>query len=84
MERLHIIEELQESIAADVNAGLQGTLQEVLIEGEKSGKLNGRTRSDKIVHFRGQGRRGELVNVRIEKTSAWSLQGQRVTLAYRT
>jgi tRNA-2-methylthio-N6-dimethylallyladenosine synthase len=75
MERLHVIEELQEGIAADVNARLQGTLQEVLIEGEKGGKLNGRTRSDKIVHFRGQGRPGELVNVRVEKTSAWSLQG---------
>jgi tRNA-2-methylthio-N6-dimethylallyladenosine synthase len=78
MERLHIIEELQEGIAADINARLQGTVQEVLIEGEKGGKLNGRTRSDKIVHFYGQGRPGELANVRIEKTSAWSLQGKLV------
>jgi tRNA-2-methylthio-N6-dimethylallyladenosine synthase len=76
MERLHSIEELQERIAADINAGLQGTVQEVLIEGEKGGKLNGRTRSDKIVHFHGRGRPGDLVNVRIEKTSAWSLQGR--------
>ncbi len=87
MERLHIIEELQEGIAADINAGLQGTLQEVLIEGEKGGaarsadprpKLNGRTRSGKIVHFYGHGRPGELVNVGIDKTSAWSLQGRLV------
>ncbi len=48
----------------------------MLIEGEKGDKLNGRTRSDKIVHFRGQARPGELVNVRVEKTSAWSLQGR--------
>jgi tRNA-2-methylthio-N6-dimethylallyladenosine synthase len=78
MERLHTIEELQEGIAADINARLQGTVQEVLVEGEKSDKLNGRTRSDKIVHFYGQARLGDLVNVRIEKTSAWSLQGRLV------
>jgi len=84
MERLHIIEELQGGIAADINARLQGTLQEVLVEGEKGGKLSGRTRSDKIVHFYGQARPGELVNVRIEKTSAWSFQGQQVALAYPT
>ena len=54
----------------------------MLIEGEKGGKLSGRTRSDKIVHFYGQARPGDLVSVRIEKTSAWSLQGQQVTLAY--
>lgn len=78
MERLHIIEELQQGIAADINVRLQGTVQEVLVEGEKGGKLNGRTRSDKIVHFYGQRRPGELVNLRIEKTSAWSLQGRLV------
>jgi len=78
MERLQIIEEQQEGIAAETNARLQGTLQEVLIEGDKGGKLNGRTRSDKIVHFYGQKRPGELLNVRIEKTSAWSLQGRLV------
>jgi tRNA-2-methylthio-N6-dimethylallyladenosine synthase len=76
MDRLRIIEELQEGIAADINARLQGTVQEVLVEGEKGGKLNGRTPTDKIVHFRGQHRPGDLVNVRIEKTSAWSLQGR--------
>jgi tRNA-2-methylthio-N6-dimethylallyladenosine synthase len=78
MERLQLVEGLQEDIAAEINARLQGTVQEVLVEGEKGGKLHGRTRSDKIVHFHGQGRRGGLVNVRIEKTSAWSLQGQQV------
>jgi tRNA-2-methylthio-N6-dimethylallyladenosine synthase len=87
MDRLRIIEELQEGIAADINARFQGTVQEVLVEGEKGGadrsadarpKLNGRTRTDKIVHFRGQHRPGDLVNVRIERTSAWSLQGKMV------
>ena len=32
----------------------------------------------------GQARPGDLVSVRIEKTSAWSFQGQQVALAYPT
>ncbi len=84
MERLHAIEELQEGIAAEINAALVGSIQEVLIEGDKGGKLTGRTRASKIVHFSGRGRPGDLTNVSIEKTSAWSLQGQQVALACPT
>jgi len=87
MERLHAIEELQERIAAQINAGLVGSVQEVLSEGEKGGadrladprpKLNGRTRTNKIVHFSGQDQAGDTVRILIEKSSAWSLQGQGV------
>jgi tRNA-2-methylthio-N6-dimethylallyladenosine synthase len=81
MERLHAVEELQKRIAAQINAGLAGSVQEVLIEGEKGGKLNGRTRTDKIVHFSGQGQPGDTVKVLIERGSAWSLQGQQAALA---
>ena len=81
MERLHAVEELQKRIAAQINAGLVDSVQEVLIEGEKGGKLNGRTRTDKIVHFSGQGRPGDTVKVLIERGSAWSLQGRQVALA---
>jgi tRNA A37 methylthiotransferase MiaB len=86
MERLHAIEELQESIAAQINAGLVGSVQEVLIEGRKGARLNGRTRTNKIVHFpadgdprsarSGQGQTGDTTSVLIEKGSAWSLQGR--------
>jgi tRNA-2-methylthio-N6-dimethylallyladenosine synthase len=84
MDRLHAIEELQEGIAAEINAALVGSVQEVLIEGEKGGKLTGRTRTNKIVHFSGQGRPGDLANVSIDKASAWSLQGVQVALACPT
>jgi len=76
MERLHAVEELQERIAAQINAGLVGSVQEVLIEGQKGAKLNGRTRTNKIVHFSGDGQPGDTARVLIEKSSAWSLQGR--------
>jgi len=76
MERLHAIEELQEGIAAQINAGLVGSVQEVLIEGKKGARLNGRTRTNKIVHFSAQGQTGDTARVLIEKSSAWSLQGR--------
>jgi tRNA-2-methylthio-N6-dimethylallyladenosine synthase len=81
MERLHAVEELQESIAAQINAGLVGSVQEVLIEGQKGGKLHGRARTNKIVHFSGRGRAGDTARVLIEKSSAWSLQGRQVAPA---
>jgi tRNA-2-methylthio-N6-dimethylallyladenosine synthase len=76
MRRLHAVEELQEGIARQLNEALVGTVQEVLVEGERGGKLYGRTRTNKLVHFPGEARPGELVQVRIERASPWSLQGE--------
>lgn len=80
MERLHLIEELQERIATEINAGLLGSTQEVLVEGEKDGKLTGRTRGNKIVHFGGRAAFGDVVSIKIEATSPWSLQGSQIGL----
>jgi tRNA-2-methylthio-N6-dimethylallyladenosine synthase len=75
--RLALIEELQGRIAGEINARLLGKTVEVLVEGRKKGKWQGRTRSDKLVFFSDSGnRRGQLVTVRIEKTTPWSLQGR--------
>jgi len=75
--RLDHIERLQESMAAEINFKLQGKTVEVLVEGERKGKWQGRTRSGKIVFFDGSHDcRGKLTRVRIEKTSPWSLQGR--------
>ena len=49
--RLNEIEQLQESIATEINAQLLGKTAEVLVEGKKGGKWQGRTRSDKLVFF---------------------------------
>jgi tRNA-2-methylthio-N6-dimethylallyladenosine synthase len=92
MRRLHAVEALQERIGSEINARLVGAVQEVLVEGEKEGPdgqavQTGRNRGNKLVHARGEegrgkkegGRRaspGDLVEVRIVKATAWSLQGE--------
>ena len=76
-ERLDKIEQLQENISAEVNARLSGKTVEVLVDGEKGGKWQGRTRSGKLVFFSdNDDYLGQLVKIRIEKTSPWSLQGK--------
>ncbi len=76
-ERLHKIEQLQERIAGEINARLLGKMAEVLVEGRKKGKWQGRTRTGKLVFFGNNNDcLGQLVRIRIEKTSPWSLQGQ--------
>ena len=75
--RLNIIEKLQTGIAAEINARLLGQTGEVLIEGMEKGKWQGRTRTDKLVFFSNyDGLPGQLVNVMVERTGPWSLQGK--------
>jgi tRNA-2-methylthio-N6-dimethylallyladenosine synthase len=71
------IERRQEGIAAEINARLLGKTVEVLIEGERKEKWYGRTRSGKLVFITNSGDYlGKLMNIRVEKTSPWSLQGR--------
>jgi len=75
--RLNRIEQLQESIADEINSQLLGKTVEVLVEGRKKGKWQGRTRSGKLVFFSDSSDLlGQLVEVSIKKTSPWSLQGK--------
>jgi tRNA-2-methylthio-N6-dimethylallyladenosine synthase len=49
---------------------------EVLVEGKKKGKWYGRTRTDKLVFFEKDADcLGQLVNIEVNKTSPWALQG---------
>ncbi|MDP6454797.1 MAG: tRNA (N6-isopentenyl adenosine(37)-C2)-methylthiotransferase MiaB [SAR202 cluster bacterium] len=74
--RLNAIDTLQESVSAEINLALQGTTQEILVEGQKRGRWFGRTRNDKLVYFDDEiNRSGEMVKVRIEQAGSWSLQG---------
>ena len=76
-ERLNKIEQLQERIATEINRQLLGKTVEVLVEGRKKGKWQGRTRTGKLVFFSDTNDcLGQLVKIRIEKTSPWSLQGK--------
>ncbi len=74
--RMKAVDELQEGIASEINARYLGTAVEVLVDGRKRGKWQGRTRTDKLVFFPDDADRlGQLVNVQIEKAGPWSLQG---------
>jgi len=74
--RIKLVGEVQEEIATQINAKLLHTMQKVLVEDQERGKWKGRTRNDKLV-FLGhpKGYQGKIVDVFIEKTSPWSLQG---------
>ena len=74
--RLKNLDRVQEGILTRKNAGLLGETLEVLVDGRKKGKWQGRTRSDKLVYFEDGGDRlGELMDIKITGTSPWSLQG---------
>ena len=75
--RLDHIERLQEKIATEINARLRDKVVEVLVEGKARDKWQSRTRSGKLVFFNDNtDRLGQLVKIRIDKTSPWSLQGK--------
>lgn len=76
-ERFDKIENIQAQISGEINSQLQGESVEVLVEGRKKEKWYGRTRSDKLVFFEGEGNYlGKLVDITINKTGSWSLQGE--------
>ena len=75
-ERRVGLEQLQEKILTEINAELVGREEEILVEGRLRGKWQGRTRSNKLVYFEHQDDYlGQLVKVKITKSSPWSLQG---------
>lgn len=76
-ERLKKVEQLQASVAGEINSSYVGKEVEVLVEGNKKGKWYGRTESNKLVFFQDDADcSGQLVKVNIEKTSPWALQGK--------
>ena len=58
----------------------------MLVEGQKTkadgeSPWYGRSRGNKLVHFSGDASAGDLVTVRIDRASAWSLAGEAVVQA---
>ena len=77
--RLQAIDAAQEAILAEINTGYFGSTQEALVDGHNKGRWQGRTRTDKLVWFdaeEGEVALGDVVDVRITRTSPWSLQGR--------
>ena len=82
-ERLKRLMELQNQISLEINEGLSGTVQEVLVEGSSRTDENiwtGRTRTGKIVlwpHQDGE-KVGELAQIKITQPQTWVLKGERI------
>ena len=74
-ERLQAIEALEARVSLEINRALLDTEQEVLVETRREGRWTGRNRLGKLIHFEGEAQAGELARVRIERATAWSLQG---------
>lgn len=83
-ERLREILEVQDEITTMKNRALEGTIQEILIEGESETdkeKLTGRTRTNKIVNIpkiNNGIEKGTLIYVEITKGRQHSLEGKPV------
>ncbi len=91
--RLHAVEEVQESIAFELNSASIGKIEEVMVEDSNTThgrqQWKGRNRANKLVFFPqpepGEAgltamQPGDLVQVRIERATAWSLQGCAIAL----
>jgi len=77
--RLREILALQDEITLKKNKSIEGTVQEVLVEGPSESdpqKLTGRTRTNKIVNFTGNADSGELIEVEITEARRHSLEGR--------
>ncbi|HHY47190.1 MAG TPA: tRNA (N6-isopentenyl adenosine(37)-C2)-methylthiotransferase MiaB [Firmicutes bacterium] len=77
-ERIQRLIEVQNAISLRKNQALVGTSQEVLVEGPSEGNpdmLEGRTRTNKLVHFPGDraALEGKLVTVKITSAKTWTL-----------
>ncbi|MBI5187499.1 MAG: tRNA (N6-isopentenyl adenosine(37)-C2)-methylthiotransferase MiaB [Nitrospirae bacterium] len=86
-ERLSEILKVQDGITTRKNRSLEGTIQEIIIEGDgetDKEKLTGRTRTNKIVNIpkinpeTSSGQKGAIINVEITKGRPHSLEGRPV------
>jgi tRNA-2-methylthio-N6-dimethylallyladenosine synthase len=74
-QRLQAIEQLEARVSLEINQRFLDTEQDVLVENRPEGRWSGRNRPGKLVHFEGEAEVGQMVRVRIERATAWSLQG---------
>lgn len=80
-ERLWKLIELQKEISTKINKKLEGEILEVLVDKKSKrnieNQFSGRTGTNKTVVFTGkQNLLGQLVNVKIIKSSPWTLYGE--------
>lgn len=75
--RFHLIEALQKEISLEKMEPYLGTVQEVLVEDLHKGRWRGRNPQNKLVFFDDpRDLKGQMVNVKITWTGAWSMSGE--------
>jgi len=74
------IDDLQARVVGEINAHLLGQTVEVLVEGKRKGRWQGRTPTNKLVFFEDETRdwTGALAHVRVTWTGPWSMIGEAV------
>ncbi len=78
MRRFRLLEDLQERIAAEINARYLGQTVEVLFEEKVKDRWKGRTETNKLVFVQSdRNLRGQLLPVTITWTGPWSMQAVR-------
>jgi tRNA-2-methylthio-N6-dimethylallyladenosine synthase len=81
LDRFRILEELQESIASEINAQFLGKEVEVLFEENVKGRWRGRTPTNKLVFVETkEDLRAKVLPVEITWTGPWSMQARQVGL----
>lgn len=82
--RFKILDQQHERISGEINSRLIDTEQMVLFEGMERGKWKGRNRANKIVFVKSnQELTGQILNTRITRASAWSMQAELVSADVR-
>jgi tRNA-2-methylthio-N6-dimethylallyladenosine synthase len=78
--RFRLLEDQHARISADINEKYIGNKVEILVEEKHRGKWRGRTPQNKLVFFEDENNdwKGKLVNVTINWTGPWSMQGVRI------
>lgn len=75
MRRLHLLDDLQEQIVAEINARYLGQVVDVLFEEKVKGRWKGRTPTNKLVFVEADDDlKGRIVPVTIIWTGPWSMQ----------
>jgi tRNA-2-methylthio-N6-dimethylallyladenosine synthase len=75
--RFRLLEELQEGIAAEINARYLGETVEVLFEERVRGRWKGRTPTNKLVFVESEDDlRGRVLPAQVTWTGAWSMQAR--------
>jgi tRNA-2-methylthio-N6-dimethylallyladenosine synthase len=75
LSRFRQLEDLQEGIATEINAGYLGEMVEVLFEEKVKGRWRGRTPTNKLVFVESdEDLRAKIRTVRVTWTGPWSMQ----------